>query len=135
MPMRILLVEDMRDVHGVVLDLLNMVGEFVLAAAVTTEAEALLWLDEHPGAWDLAIVDLVLDQGSGLGVLVRAKKSLGVRVVVFSDFVTPGIRARCTSAGADAVFQKGTEVSAFVDWCSRLWRDEGGASGPPARRR
>ena len=29
-------------------------------ATASTEAEAKLWLDDHPAEWDLAVVDLVL---------------------------------------------------------------------------
>jgi response regulator of citrate/malate metabolism len=67
-PVKLLLVEDLPQMQGVVLDLLATVGEFDLVKAVSTEAEANLWLDENAGNWDLAVVDLVLEQGTGLGV-------------------------------------------------------------------
>ena len=53
----------------------NLVGTLEELASVTslgwaeTEADARAWLAANRGRWDLAIVDLFLKQGSGLGVL------------------------------------------------------------------
>ena len=70
---------------------------------------------------DLAIVDLFLKQGSGLGVLeaVQARAS-GQRVVVLSNYATPDMRKRCEQLGADAVFDKSNEIDALVDYCIAL---------------
>ena len=46
---RVFLVEDVRQMQGVLSDLLNVVGPFQLVATMRTEAEANLWLKEHPG--------------------------------------------------------------------------------------
>jgi DNA-binding NarL/FixJ family response regulator len=117
-PVRVLLVEDLPNMQGVVADLLATVGDFRLVQAVSTEAEANLWLDENPGAWDLAIVDLILEQGTGLGVVARTKnRPPAAKVVVFSDYATEGIRKHCIKLGADAAFQKGPDVQAFIKYC------------------
>jgi DNA-binding NarL/FixJ family response regulator len=119
---RVLLVEDMRQVHGILAELLAGLGDFPLVHATATEAEAKLWLTEHPGAWDLAIVDLVLEQGSGFAVVSLAAQQArqhGGRIVVFSDYATHGIRAHCEKLGADAVFLK-SEIRDFMDYCSDL---------------
>ena len=95
MTIRVFLVEDMKQVHGVLADLLSSVGDFRLVNATATEAEAKLWLLENPGGWDLTIVDLVLDQGTGMGVVPLARdvaQQHGGAVVVFSDYATEGIR-------------------------------------------
>lgn len=118
MAVRLLLVEDLPQMQAVVLDLLATVGDFKLVKAVATEAEANLWLDENQHQWDLAVVDLILEQGTGLGVVARSKTRLpGARVVVFSDYATDGIRKHCIKLGADAAFQKGTDMQAFLDYC------------------
>jgi DNA-binding NarL/FixJ family response regulator len=124
MTIRVLLVEDMKQVQGVVADLLATVGDFHLVGAIETEAEANLWLQEHPGAWDLAVIDLVLAQGSGMGVITRARDTQAGSVVVFSDYASDGIRSHCLRLGADAVFLK-SETREFMDYCSEL-------SGRPA---
>jgi len=118
---RVFLVEDMQQVRGVLAELLSTVGDFRLVAAVGTEAEAKHWLSEHPGAWDLAIVDLVLEQGSGLAVVSRASETRadGGNVIVFSDYAGGGIRAHCEKLGADRVFLK-SETRELMDYCSEL---------------
>jgi DNA-binding NarL/FixJ family response regulator len=119
---RVFLVEDMMQVQGILGDLLASLGDFRLVNATTTEAEAKLWLTEHPGAWDLAIIDLVLDQGSGMGVIARAKEQAqpcGGSVVVFSDYASDGIRSHCLKLGADAVFLK-SQMQELMDYCSEL---------------
>ena len=120
MAVRVLLVEDLPQMQGVVLDLLSTVGDFKLVKAVTTEAEANLWLDENLGQWDLAVVDLILEQGTGLGVVARTTHRTSGKVVVFSDYATEGIRKHCLKLGADAVFQKSSDVRAFIDYCSEV---------------
>lgn len=122
MSVRVLLVEDMKQVQALVADLLASVGDFRVVHVTTTEAEAKLWLAENPGAWDLAIVDLVLDQGTGMAVIPRARAAAdrtGGRVVVFSDYASEGIRRHCEKLGADAVFLK-SQVRDFMDYCAQL---------------
>jgi hypothetical protein len=41
-------------------------------------------------------------------------------VVVFSNFVTPGIKAHCLRLGADAAFDKNSELSDFAEYCADL---------------
>ena len=119
MAVRVLLVEDMKQMQGVIVDLLSAVGDFQVVALVATEAEAKLWLSENPDAWDLAIVDLVLDQGSGLAVVPRARDARQgkAEIVVFSDYASGGIRAHCEKLGANAVFLK-SESREFMDYCT-----------------
>ena len=124
MPIRVFLVEDMMQMHGVLQDLLGAIGDFAVVQACSTEAEAKFWLDENTGGWDLAVVDLILEQGSGMGVIQRCKARGPGKVVVLSDYATPGIRHHCERLGADAVFQKGQDMQAFIEWCSELSNPE-----------
>jgi DNA-binding NarL/FixJ family response regulator len=118
---RVFLVEDMMQVQGVLADLLASLGDFRLVGASATEAEARLWLTEHPDGWDLAVIDLVLEQGSGMGVISTARQAgdNGASVVVFSDYASDGIRNHCLRLGADAVFLK-SQMQDFMDYCSEL---------------
>jgi len=87
------------------------------------EGIARAWLAGHRGDWDLAIVDLFLKQGSGLGVLEACQdRSRDQRVVVLSNYATPDMRKRCAEMGADAVFDKSNEIDALVDYCLALGR-------------
>ena len=83
-----------------------------------TENEGTAWLTDRYNAWDLAIVDLFLKQGSGMGVLHAIKDRLpGQKVVVLSNYATADVRNRCQQLGADAVFDKSTEIDALMDFC------------------
>lgn len=131
MTVRVFLVEDMKHVQDIVAELLASLGDFRLVKAIGNEAEARLWLAEHPGAWDLAVIDLVLDQGSGMGVLPKAREAgarEGGKVIVFSDYASDGIRKHCLRLGADAVFLK-SQTQEFMDYCSEL----GGLEAAPAQ--
>jgi CheY-like chemotaxis protein len=127
MELRVFLVEDLQSMHSLLHDVFDAIGA-VVAATVRTEAEALLWLTEHPGQWDLAVIDLVLDQGAGMSVIRRCKSEpLAGKVVVFSSYASPGVRKHCEELGADAVFDK-NDPQAFINWCADLTSQEN--SGP-----
>jgi DNA-binding NarL/FixJ family response regulator len=118
---RVFLVEDAKHMRGVLEDLLGVIGSFEIVANRATEAEANLWLDEHARGCDLALIDLILEQGTGMGVIARAKASSpDAQVVVLSDYATAGIRRHCLKLGADAVFQKSQEMREFMDFCAGL---------------
>ena len=83
-----------------------------------TENEAKDWLRKQDQAWDLAIVDLFLKQGSGLGVLEACRnRNPRQKVIVLSNYATADIRKRCAQLGVDAVFDKSNEIDALVDYC------------------
>lgn len=138
-PIPVLLVEDTHHLRGVVTDLLHSLGDFEVVAEIGTEAEAKLWLDENPGRWQLAIIDLILEQGTGMGVIAQCRQMTPKgRVVVFSDYATAGIRKHCLTLGAHAVFQKSHDVAAFADYCATLAANateprKSPAAGPPAK--
>lgn len=123
MEQRVFLVEDMRKMRGLLSDLFASLGGFRIVGHATTEAEADLWLEEHHNDWDLAVIDLLLDQGSGMGVIRKCKESGPGKVVVLSSYATPGVRRHCLGLGADAVFQK-NDSKDFIGWCAAL-------GGPP----
>lgn len=84
------------------------------------ERDALRWLTD-PDEWQLAIVDLFLEDGNGLGVLRALQDRKAVqRVVVVTNYATADIRARCTALGADAVFDKSSEIEALAHYCDQL---------------
>lgn len=125
---KVFLVEDLARMRGLLDDLFASLGGIRVVAVSTTEAEARLWLDENHGEWDVAVLDLVLEQGGGMNLIRHCKRvPLGGRVVVFSSFATPGVRRHCLELGADAVFDKG-ETAAFIGFFDGLKKQEN--SGP-----
>lgn len=118
---RVLLVEDDRRVHNIVADLLGSIGDLKPVGTVTTEAEANLWLEENPHGWDLAVIDLILDAGTGMGVLSKCRSwSPGGKAVVLSNYVSPVIKKHCMDLGADAVFHKAHDMGRFIEFCTAL---------------
>lgn len=115
----------------------NLVGtleELTCISAVgfaETESDAVRWLAEHSEEWELAIVDLFLKQGSGLGVLqALSARRPEQKIVVLSNYATPDIRKRCAQFGVDAVFDKSNEIDALIDFCIRQSAVAQQASGP-----
>ena len=105
----------------------NLIATLEELASVTTvgtsdnEYDGKSWLIDHPKAWDLAIVDLFLKKGSGLGVLAACRgRQPNQKMVVLSNYATADIRQRCAQLGVDAVFDKSNEIDALVDFCISL---------------
>lgn len=85
-----------------------------------TEKEGKDWLQNHPEQWDLAILDLFLREGSGIGVLAACRdRKPSQKVVVLSNYATVDIRQRCAQLGVDAVFDKSNEIDALLDFCAQ----------------
>ena len=83
-----------------------------------TENDGKAWLSANLQDWDLAIVDLFLKQGSGLGLLAACRgRQTSQKVVVLSNYATADIRQRCAQLGVDAVFDKSNEIDALVKFC------------------
>ena len=118
MTFRAYIVEDSPTIRENLIETLQELALVEPVGIAETEEEGKQWLAEHDGYWDLAIVDLFLKQGNGLNILeaLRARKPWQ-KMVVLSNHATNDIRWRCAQLGADAVFDKSTEIDQLVDWC------------------
>lgn len=118
MALRIYLVEDNLLIReNLTATLTEMVGT-ECAGWAEGEREAVLWLNDPNNSWDLAIVDLFLKQGNGLGVVGACRSRLSSRkLVVLTNYATPAIRERCLALGADAVFDKSNDIEKLVAFC------------------
>ncbi len=84
---------------------------------VRAEDEACEWLDSRTQACDVAIVDIFLKAGSGLGVLKHiAGYERPPERVVLTNYATDAMREHCKQLGAAEVFDKSTEIEKLVDW-------------------
>ena len=118
MKLRAYIVEDNATIRENLIDTLAELAEVETVGIAETEVEGTAWLSSNPDAWDLAIVDLFLRQGSGLGVLTACQqRAPHHRMVVLSNYATADVRARCSLLGVDAVFDKSNEIDALVDYC------------------
>ncbi|MEC5212384.1 two-component system OmpR family response regulator [Polaromonas sp. CG_9.5] len=112
------LVEDNLTVLDNLVETLNEVADVKIAAHSATQADAIRWLEMHDGQWDLAIVDLFLKQGSGLGILAGCRNRANhQKIVVLTNYATPEIRERAAALGADDVFDKSTEIDQLIAYC------------------
>lgn len=113
------IVEDSATIRNNLIATLEEIAPVKVVGFAETEDEASLWLCHHNGDWQLAIVDLFLKEGSGLGVLKGCQsRKTHQKVVVLTNYATDDIRERCTALGADAVFDKSNELDALFDFCS-----------------
>jgi len=83
--------------------------------------QAIQQLLDPKATCDLAIVDVMLREGTGVDVLSALRKANSpVRRVVLTNYATPLVRDHCLALGADRVFDKSSEVEALLDYCGAL---------------
>jgi DNA-binding NarL/FixJ family response regulator len=127
MTFRTYIVEDSSTIRDNLIDTLKELAQVEAVGATESEHEAKRWLAQN--AWDLAIIDLFLREGSGMNVLDACRKrAAGQKVVVLSNHSSRDVRWRCMQLGADAVFDKSTELEALVDYCARQRQQVDGAA-------
>ncbi|MFO1321031.1 MAG: response regulator [Burkholderiales bacterium] len=104
----VLLVEDSPLISRSLIDLIEEDGRCRVIHVVETENDAVSVL--ATGSCCIAVIDLQLKQGSGLGVLGflhhRADRPL---TIVLTNFARPEIRAQCQALGAHHFFDKSRE--------------------------
>jgi two-component system OmpR family response regulator len=116
--LRTYIVEDNPTIRENLIATLEELANIQSVGSAETENDGKAWLTEHPLDWDMAIIDLFLKQGSGLGILHACKDRTALqKVVVLSNYATPDIRKRCAQLGVDAVFDKSNEIDALIDFC------------------
>lgn len=112
------LVEDNPIIRDNLIATLQELASVDAVGTTDNENDGKEWLLNNPQQWDLAILDLFLKQGSGLGVLAACKnRKPNQKVVVLSNYATADIRQRCAQLGVDAVFDKSNEIDALVEFC------------------
>jgi len=119
-PLRVLLVEDSVELQAMLQAMLREIPSVKVIGSVGSEQEALEMMRSECA--DLAIVDLELESGTGLGVLKSLNddcmqlnnKLLGV--VVFSNYSNLVIRHRCLSLGAKAFFDKSFQIDELLEF-------------------
>ena len=124
MRLRTYIVEDNPTIRENLIATLEELAFIDAVGTAETENDGKAWLAMQGRQWDLAIVDLFLKQGSGLGILAacRDRKSWQ-KVVVLSNYATADIRQRCSQLGVDAVFDKSNEIDALVEYCIEQTRN------------
>ena len=118
MTFRAYIVDDSTTVRDNLIETLRELADIDPVGTTDSEHEAKRWLGTND--WDLAIIDLFLREGSGMNVLEACRqRKPQQKVVVLSNHSSRDVRWRCRQLGADAVFDKSTELEAMVDYCAR----------------
>ena len=120
------IVEDNPTIRENLIATLEELASVRMVGTADNENDGKAWLIDNPQAWDVAIIDLFLKQGSGLGVLAACRsRRPEQKMVVLSNYATADIRQRCAQLGVDAVFDKSNEIDALVDYCIGLGQPSG----------
>ena len=124
MAFRAYIVEDSPTIRDNLIETLQELAEVEPVGTAETETEGKRWLAANDEYWDLAIVDLFLKEGNGLNILqaCRARKP-SQKMVVLSNHATNDVRWRCRQLGADAVFDKSTEIELLLEYCLAIQED------------
>jgi two-component system, OmpR family, response regulator len=118
MKFRAYIVEDSPTIRENLIETLQELALVEPVGVAETEHEGKQWLAQNDAYWDLAIIDLFLREGSGLNILEACRyRRPTQKMVVLSNHATNDVRWRCAQLGADAVFDKSTEIDALVDYC------------------
>jgi DNA-binding NarL/FixJ family response regulator len=113
------IVEDSPVIRENLVAALEEMAPIEVIGTAEDEGNAVRWLESNE--CDLAVVDIFLKSGSGLGVLKSATHiSRPMKVVVLSNYATPDMRRKCLELGADRVFDKSNEIDALILYCCRL---------------
>jgi two-component system OmpR family response regulator len=117
MRLRIYVVEDNIAIRENLVECLEEMSQARIVGFAETQDDAATWLSDNKTKWDLAVVDLFLQQGNGLVVLEACRnRDLKQKMVVLTNYATDDIRRRCLELGADAVFDKSTELEEFTQF-------------------
>ena len=111
--LRVFLVEDSASVRERLNDFLSEPGKVEMVGFAETEADAVRLLLTNPV--DVAIIDLNLKQGSGIGVIesIRARhRAAPPTIIVLTNYAFPEFESACLKRGADYFFDKSTQFGA-----------------------
>jgi DNA-binding NarL/FixJ family response regulator len=117
-------VEDNVAIRDSLVETLAELAGIVIAGVTGNQKAAVAWLTDPVNEWDVAIVDLVLEQGgSGLEVLraIQNRKATQ-KMVVLSGAAGAEMRSQCEALGVDGIFDKSMDTDALLDYCVALAR-------------
>lgn len=115
--LRTFIVEDSPLIRETLVSTLQEMTPVRVVGVADDEAGAVQALTSSEGI-DLAILDIFLARGSGLGVL-RAVREAGsaIECVVLTNYASADMRRQCLHLGAARVFDKSAELDALLSYC------------------
>jgi len=122
MMLRVFVVEDSPAQCAYLTQILTTEAKVVIVGIAATETQAVRWLESHPDQWDIALVDLFLGEGSGVGVIRHCQnRRPDQSVVVMTNHArNDHLLHHCETLGVDAVYHKATELYSLVAYCKSM---------------
>ena len=116
------MVEDSAAQCAYLAQILTSEAKAVVVGMAATEAQAVRWLEQHADQWDIALVDLFLGEGSGVGVIRHCQsRRPGQSILVMTNHArNDHLLHHCKTLGVDAVYHKATELDSLVSYCKSM---------------
>ena len=132
-PASVLVIEDSPMIRDSLVEIINADAGRCVTATTDNEQDAVAIV--RRGEVDIAIIDLQLRHGSGVGVLRQLDADRSVLKIVLTNFSSPLMRQRCIDLGADFYFDKSREFELVVQvidaWMHRRSRRPPDGGVPP----
>jgi two-component system KDP operon response regulator KdpE len=130
MSLRVLLVEDDRELRATLSEALRVEGYEVLAAASLADAHALLAHAGAEGGIQIVLLDLGLPDGDGESLLAALRTGRSTPVIVISARETEAPKIRLLDAGADDYLVKPFALGELLARMRVALRHRGTATQP-----
>jgi two-component system, OmpR family, response regulator len=120
MALKVFLVEDSAATRSLLAAVLVLDAKVDIVGIAATEHEAIDWLDSNRERWDIALVDLFLGEGSGVGVIEHCQERRDDQsvLVMTNHGRDHDLLEHCKVLGANAVYHKATELHQLVAYCA-----------------
>lgn len=127
--LRAFVVEDSLVIRENLIATLEEMAPVHVVGMAADEAAAVQMLTDAAHPVDIAVIDMFLAQGSGMGVLAAIRDAgVTVECVVLTNYATDDMRRHCLALGAARVFDKSGDIDALVEHC----RQKSSATGVAA---
>ena len=111
---RIVLVEDSPIIRESLVDMLNDGDENRVIGTADTEDDAFDLISHYPA--DVAIIDINLREGSGIGLLARLRTlERSPTLIVYTNHYNRRLHDHCTQLGAAHVLSKSGDFNELLD--------------------
>ncbi len=134
MTLRVLLIEDDRELRSTLREALSVEGYEVLPAASLADARALAKQAEHNDGIDLVLLDLGLPDGEGAGFLAQWRGSRATPLIVISARDAEGQKVHLLDAGADDYLVKPFNIAELLARMRVALRHRGTLARPAVTR-
>ena len=120
--LKVFLIEDSRLLQELLGGMLSELDGVAYCGSADGETEALRRLADLQV--DLVIIDIELQQGSGIGVLDALQTDSGLygapHKVVLTNYAHATMRQRCEQFGMDAFFDKSMQINQLIDYVNDM---------------